>query len=632
MPGAASQHSIQAPLWQTSGMSAVPADLPLVAPRRISAPALRRALAAGAQRVASRREHLNKINVFPVPDGDTGSNLVFTLNAVLAGSLSQRADSAGSLLRAVAEDAIDGARGNSGAILAQFLCGASEMVGDARYLTPEHLAAAVQAGSQQARGAISQPREGTILSVIQVFADALQAPHADLASWFGQALNRAQRALADTPKQLAVLRQAGVVDAGAQGFVNLIEGIHGYICERRVQAETGELPDEGEVPAQLHWHEEADPARPWCSECLIAADPVDQVTLRAALAALGADSVVIAGGLRRVRLHAHVADPGALFELAAGFGSISARKAENMRAQHRAAQRGAVVAVVTDSASDMPAELLESLPLELVPVRVSFGDEDFLDRVSISNAEFHRRLRESEILPQTSQPPPGDFRRQFELSLSHAKHVLYVGLSRPLSGTLQSGETAAARCGEGLVGVIDSRQVSCGQALLAIAAAEAAAAGGSLAEIRQRVDELVPHTFLFAAARDIRHAVRGGRIPRWIEPLARLLGLTAIARIRDTGKLSVAGALFGRAQVPERFARYIARRAPQAPRWRVMVGHCGAPEDARRLLDTLCQQLPVGRHWLTETGPAIGAHAGPGTLVVGLQIDTDPDPAVGAMP
>lgn len=573
------------------------------------------------QQVISRREHLNKINVFPVPDGDTGSNLAFTVGSVLAGSLSQRTTSAGALLRAVAEDAIEGARGNSGAILAQFFCGASQTVGDAPLLTRETIVSAVEAGSRQARAALSQPREGTILSVIQAFAEALQAPHADFGHWFGSAVARARVALADTPRQLAVLRQAGVVDAGAQGFVDLIEGIHTYFLTRRVQVVPAQVAGESAESAALHWHEEADASRPWCSECLIAADAIDQAGLRAALDAFGADSVVVAGTAQRVRVHAHVADPGALFELVGRFGTLSARKAENMRAQHRAAQRAGEVVVVTDSASDLPADLLESLPLELVPVRVSFGEEDFLDRVSLSNAEFHRRLRQAGVLPRTSQPPPGDFRRQFELSLSHARHAVYVGLSRPLSGTLQSAETAAERCAPGRVSVLDSRQVSCAQALLAIAAAECAAQGGSVEAVCARVRALIPHTYLFAAARDISHAVRGGRIPRWVEPVARLLGLTAIARIRPDGTLGVAGALLGRRRVPPRFARYIARQLPPASGWRIMVGHCDAREDAALLLEVLREVLPASRCWITETGPAIGAHAGPGTLVVGLQAE-----------
>lgn len=601
-------------------MAAIPSDLPLPARPRISAPALRRALIAGMRRVIARREFLNRINVFPVPDGDTGSNLAFTLSSVLANSLSRRATSAGALLRAVADDAIDGARGNSGAILAQFLCGASEAVGDVRQLTVERIARAAQAGAQQARGALAQPREGTILSVIRAFAEALQAPRQDLVQWFGNAVAQAQRALADTPKQLAVLRQAGVVDAGAQGFVDLVEGIHAFIAERATAPAENDLGDTQEFAGE-HWHDDADASKPWCSECLIAADSVDRAALQAALARLGADSVVVAGGAQRVRVHAHVADPGALFELAGRFGAVSARKAEDMRAQHRAAQRRSTVTVVTDSASDLPPGIGDSLPLDVVPVRVSFGDEDFLDRVSINNAEFYRRLREGGVLPQTSQPPPGDFRRQFELLLSHAEHIVYVGLSRQLSGTLQSGEAAAERCGSGRVTVIDSVQASCGEALLAIAAAECAAEGGSVAEVRQRLANLAPLTFTFAAARDIQHAVRGGRIPKWTLPIARSLGLTAIAQMKPSGKLSVAGALFGQKRVPERFARYVERRLPKGRRWRVMVGHCDAAAEAELLLATLRQRLNVSRDWLVETGPAIGAHAGPGTLVIGVQAE-----------
>jgi DegV family protein with EDD domain len=579
-------------------------------------------LIAGMRRVVERREWLNRINVFPVPDGDTGSNLAFTLNAVLSGSLSRPAPGAGALLRAVADDAIDGARGNSGAILAQFLCGVSEAVGDAVTLNAERIARAARAGAEQARGALAQPREGTILSVIRAFAEALQAPRRDLLAWFGHAVDQARQALADTPRQLAVLRQAGVVDAGAQGFVDFVEGIQAFIARREIRPAAEALEHTQEFAAE-HWHEDADASRPWCSECLIRSVMVDRDALRRAAHAAGAASVVVAGTSERVRLHAHVADPGALFELAARFGAVSARKAEDMRAQFRATQRQGQLAIVTDSAADLPAGITEQLPIDVVPVRVSFGAEDFLDRVSLSNAEFYRRLRAGDVLPQTSQPPPGDFRRQFELLLSHAEHVVYVGLSRQLSGTLQSGEAAAERCGSSRVTVIDSVQASCGQALLVIAAAEIAQRGGGAADVHARLAELGPKTFTFAAARDISHAVRGGRIPNWALPVASRLGLTAIARMKPSGKLSVAGALLGQSRVPERFARYVERRLPRTAQWRIMVGHCDAPAEAEALLAALRQRLPISRDWLVETGPAIGAHAGPGTLVVAAQVETE---------
>jgi DegV family protein with EDD domain len=597
---------------------------------RITAAALRRALIAGMRRVISRRDLLNRINVFPVPDGDTGSNLAFTLSSVLSGSLSRRAGSPGALLRAVAEDAIDGARGNSGAILAQFLHGVSEVVADAKVLTPQTIAVAARAGAEQAHGALAEPREGTIISVIRAFAEALGtsvgSARGDLRQWFGSALRQAQQALADTPNQLAVLRQAGVVDAGAQGFVDLLEGIDDFISSGSggnlldLDGESAEAEFAGE-----HWHEEADATRPWCSECLLqpgaASDGSVRVALQAALASLGAGSVVVAGGQQRMRIHAHVDDPSRLFEVVSRFGEVSGRKAEDMRVQHRAANSRQAVGVITDSGADLPRELAERLGIHSVPVRVSFGDEDFLDKVSLSPAEFYRRLKSSSVLPLTSQPPPGDFRRQFEFLLSHHQSVVYVGISRALSGTLQSGETAATRADAARVGVVDSGNASCGQGLLAIAAAEAAMAGADAAAVRAVVERLRPLTLTFAATRDVSFAVRGGRIPAWTLPVANALRLTAVAQMQPSGKLGVRGALFGRGNVPRRLAAYVARRVDRDLRWRLLVGHCDCATDGEVLLAALQQQLRIRDAWLVEAGPAIGAHAGPGALVVSLQAE-----------
>jgi DegV family protein with EDD domain len=593
---------------------------PAAAPH-ITAPALRRALIAGMRRVVAHREALNKINVFPVPDGDTGSTLAFTLGTILAGSLSRPAHSAGELLRRVADDAIDGARGNSGAILAQFLQGVGEVAASERVLTATRLAEAARAGSDQAREALADPREGTILSVIRAFADALEAQVAggmrDLRVGLRAALERSRVALAETPRQLAVLRQAGVVDAGAQGFVDLLEGIQDFVDT----GHEGELTAT-EIPLEFagaHLHDEVDPSQCWCSECLISGEALDRDALRTAVGALGAGSVVIAGNAQRMRLHAHVAEPSVLFELAARFGRVSARKAEDMRAQRRSAIRAEGVAIVTDSGADIPRELCERLDIHMVPVRVSFGEEDFLDKVSISPAEFYRRLRTSTELPQTSQPPPGDFRRQFEFLLSHHPSLLYAGISRAVSGTLQSGESAAQRVDAARAAVVDTGHASCGQGLIVIAAAEAARAGADPVQLAALVQRLRPLTHTFAAARDIRHAVRGGRIPAWIRPIAEWLGVTPVARMRADGRLGVHGALWGKTDVPVRFADYVKRHLTRGRRWRVMVGHCGCPEDGAALLAALRERLECTDGWLVEAGPAIGAHAGPGTLVAALQ-------------
>lgn len=293
-------------------------------------------------------------------------------------------------------------------------------------------------------------------------------------------------------------------------------------------------------------------------------------------------------------------------------------KADDIVMQQRSAESPGKVAVVTDSASDLPPAIAERHGIHVVPVRVTLDGRDYLDRLGLSAGEFYRRMAASEKLPQTSQPPAGDFRRLFGHVLAYQPEGVYVGLSRPLSGTLQSGETAA-RTQPRPMRCVDSGHVSAGQSLLAWRAGEMADAGASAEAIAAGLGRLRPMTLTFAMARDIRHAARGGRIPRWAVPLVRWSGLTPVARVDAQGRLKVAGGLFARAGAPEAFARYIARRVPRGARWRLVVGHADAGPDGERLVAALRARLPVDEANLVEVGPAVGAHAGPGTVVVGLQ-------------
>ncbi len=594
----------------------------IAAPSPVTAAAFRRAMIAGARRVIAAREELNRINVFPVPDGDTGSNLASTLGSVLQGALSRRSRHIGELLVRMGNDAIDGARGNSGAIMAQFIVGVAEHARNAPVLDAATLAAAVRNGAQGARGALAQPVEGTILSVIDAFADAMDEAAREQAvdprGGFSSALQQARAALARTPAQMAALRRAGVVDAGARGFVDWLEGIADYLEGGPRALRLHVAPVAANEAPPPHVHEDIDPQRRWCTECLVTGEGIDRDALRAALEALGIDSLVVAGSASRVRVHGHAGSPQLLFDACAGFGHVDAMKADDMVLQQRSAESPGRVAVVTDSASDLPAAIAERHGIHVVPARVALDGRDYLDRLGLTAGEFYRRMAASDKLPQTSQPPAGDFRRVFEHVLAHQPAGVYVGLSRPLSGTLQSGEAAARTQARPLL-CVDSGHVSGGQALLAWRAGEMAEAGASADDIAAEVERLRPLTLTFAMARDIRHAARGGRIPRWAAPLVRWSGLTPIARIDAEGRLKVAGGLFARAGAPEAFARHIARRLPRATAWRLVVGHADALADGERLLAALRARLPVTEAHLVEVGPAVGAHAGAGALLAGLQ-------------
>lgn len=593
--------------------------------QRVSGYGMRRALIAGIHRVIAKRDEINKINVFPVPDGDTGTNLAFTLAAVLNGVKVAKLASAGEVLRRAAAEAIDGARGNSGAILAQFFQGVSEALGPSKRVTPEALARAAGLGSRLAREAMAEPREGTILSVIQAFAVSLKEQveqgARDFPKLFKQALDAAREALRRTPEQLAQLKQAGVVDAGALGFVDLLEGIEAFIKHGRSAVEP--LTDDhlsdagvdtapGEFQAEMHRY---------CCECVLSHEEIHRADLKTALLALPISSLVIAGTREKVRIHAHVDEPQTLFEVAERFGRLSAQKADDMRAQTKSAHSAREqVAIVADSAADIPPEELERLDIHLVPVRISIGGRDYLDRVSLSPKAFYREVRESPVPPRTSQPPPGDFRRMFEFLLSHHQRLVYVGLSRALSGTLQSGESAAGRTDAERARVFDSNSGTCGQGLLAIWAAEAALAGWTQPEILRGLDGMRQRTGYYALIRDVRYGVRGGRAPKFALPLTRLLRLTPIAHGKANGRVGILSGLWGKRALPERYARKIIRKLDPQKTWRVLIGHCDAEADGDIVKRCFQESgLKLDRLWLMDAGAGIGAHAGPGSVVIGVQ-------------
>jgi uncharacterized protein len=591
---------------------------------RLDGAELGRALRAGIHRLALQQEHLDRINVFPVPDGDTGTNLVLTMGAVLAVLKRSTPTHAGRLLTAVADAALDGARGNSGAILAQFFLGVGDRAGHLPELSPADFADAVRGGASYAREALSEPREGTILTVLQDVASELgkhaEAGLADFRTLVRRGLVRGQRSLEHTREQLDVLTRANVVDAGAAGFVILLEGVCDYL-------DTGRLDESDVVLGTLHDEPdaaggEANLAHRWCTECMVSGAAIDLRHLRERLAAIGS-SLVVAGTQRKARVHLHAGDPREVFRIAAGFGVVSGEKADDMQRQQEAALHAAhrQVAVVTDSAADIPEEELERLDIHVVPVRLHFGERSYLDKVSLTAEEFYRLLATSPVHPKTSQPPAGDFRRVFEFLGSHYAHVISINVSGRVSGTRQTAESAAGRlAARERVTVIDSANAAAGQGLLAIHAAECAKAGLGADAVATSVLAIRARTRTFGCLATLDYGVRGGRVPAIARTVANLLHLSPLLASFPDGRIGIAGVLLGRANLTGKFARFVARRVDPRLCYRAIVSHADAPAEGQRLLELLRRDCPnIGPAWLIPLGTAIGVHAGPGTLVVGLQ-------------
>lgn len=594
---------------------------------------LANALRAGIYRLFERTDHINKINVFPVPDGDTGTNMSMTLSAVLAAIDRSPEPHAGTLLVKAADAALDGARGNSGAILAQFLLGLGDGAGHLARLGRSEFVAAVTKGAGYARDALSQPREGTILTVLREFAQASEATlgqSRNFGELFATALIRVRTSLEATRSQLDELRLANVVDAGALGFVEVLEGMRRFL-------ETGEV---GPVVAPLHAGDETmadaghiatDQDLRFCTECLVTAGTgreLDLRQMREDFAAKGA-SLVISGNKNKARIHIHTDTPELVFRLAADYGLVSGQKADDMQLQQSAAhhRRTQTIAIVADSGADIPDRFVEQLGIMVVPLRIHFGGSSYLDKVSITPDEFYREIVVNPQHPKTSQPPPGDFRRMFEFLASHYDGVVSINLTARHSGTWDAATKAADRVSpEGKpIRTIDCRNASVGQGLITIAAAEKAAAGGDIESVVKAAQEASDNTRTFALLKDIKFAVRGGRIPAIVGTIAKWLRLNVILHTHPDGRIAAGGGLIGKMKLRQRFAKHVAKQVGTIAAnesLRILVGHGAQPDEAQLFKDDLLRLIdPTRIEWLdiTEMSPAVGVHGGPGTLIVAIQ-------------
>ncbi len=308
-------------------------DAPAMGPPRISARDLRAALAISASWLERNADAINALNVFPVPDGDTGLNMSLTLRAAVDEAESCQEGAVAAVLHAVGHGALMGARGNSGVILAQLLRGMGRPVTDETDIDGPLFAAMLAAGSEAAYQAVGEPVEGTILTVARAAADAASAM-AQRTAGFTEVLDAAHAAarvaVDRTPEQLVVLAEAGVVDAGGEGFRVFLEGLLLHLRGESIEDRAPRITRHADLPAMQHGADNYG----YCTEVLFRPEAAEVKELRERVATLGS-SVLVVGDGDLVKIHVHTLRPGAALELATELGEIVRVKVDNMRLQYR---------------------------------------------------------------------------------------------------------------------------------------------------------------------------------------------------------------------------------------------------------------------------------------------------------
>ncbi|MEZ0335443.1 MAG: DegV family protein [Gemmatimonadales bacterium] len=593
----------------------------------VDGPRLARSVFAAADWVAAGRDEINRINVFPVPDGDTGTNFSLTLRAV-ADALRALGDAPlPETARTMSRAAVLGARANSGMMLAHFLLGFADSLGDRAHATTLDIAAAVRTGSDRLYASLDDPREGTILTVAREAAAAAERSareSSDVGDFMRRLLEEGEAALARTPELMAVLKEAGVVDAGGKGFVRMIEGVVRYIEGDPI------LPMSAEdaaalavVPAALV-EVAAERDFQFCTEVLVRGEhlpPANEV--RSAMHTFGG-SVVVAVASDILKIHVHTDTPEAVFSYATRWGQVETTKADDMRAQHRrlAHPERRAVAIVTDTSADLSDAVLDRHQIALVPLQVVFGDATFRDRLELKPEEFYRRLRAARDLPTTSQPAPAEFVRVLRDARAEADEVVAVLLAGALSGTYASAQAAVRAAGISGVHVVDSRSASLGEGMLALRGAELAEAGWGGREIAQELERVRGQSGMLLTVDTYDNLLRSGRVSRGKAWIAGMLDVKPILSLDPAGRVVPVDRVRGRDNLVPRVLSLLEKRLTPRPRMlRFGVAHTEAPEMAERVRTALVAAYRPRDCFVTLATGVLGTHVGPGAWAIFYQVE-----------
>lgn len=560
---------------------------------------------------------INTINVFPVADGDTGSNISHTLKSILSNT--DGSGSVSDISNNFARTALIGARGNSGMIIAQFFHGFSLIANEFEELTLKTLVAATREAVAAAYRAVETPMEGTILTVMRSWADQLsrfEGSDIPISIQLRRALRAARKAEKETTNQMELLRRAGVVDAGAKAFVSILEGVDQYLLNpARVFSETNLLVHAASSTSEpAHAHENS--RYRYCTEALLRIPQGRQQQVRDAVTDLG-DSLVLGSYQDQMRVHLHTDEPALMFERLGLLSHIEEQKVDDMFMQQLAVtNRNSDTVIVTDSSADIPQQVVDELRIYRIPQIIQIGESSYFDRITISSPLLLNILDSNAQKVSSSMPSIGEIQRHFEFLAQHYKHIVVLSVSSKLSGTYNAYQLAAkALQDKGAdISIIDTKLNASAQGLVAQEAARSVARGVKGEALSQSIRETAERTTIMVSVQSLKMMVGGGRIPKKLGSLLLKLNLKPVVGLSKEGGGAILGLRLSRtgsiAALVGRFMKVYRKQGIQA----YGLSYIGDASLATSVAQIVEQKTGMKPLFVEQASPVIALHAGKGSI------------------
>ena len=477
-------------------------------------------------------------------DGDTGNNLASAMRAIIEHS--RVTVSIKETLESIADACLQGARGNSGVIFAQYLNGVSEEIINDDKVTIENFADAHMKSVEYAYCAVNKPVEGTMLTVMKDWACSMfdfKGKARDFTELLSHSYRKLEESLKNTRNQLSVLRKAGVVDSGAKGFSLFVKGIMDFIINDK-ETEIKSIMEEKIEGIEKDSHENT--KYRYCVEVLLSEGTKNHEELTSSLNQIG-DSLVVAGNRRMTRIHIHTDKPAAVFAVAGKHSDILEKKVDDMKKQAELiSNKKYSIGLVTDSIADLPQEVIDEYQIHVVNLSILIGDTEYYAKLTIENDTLIKLYRESEDFPTSSQPSLSSVQRTLDNIKDKYDSIIVITVASKLSGTHSVFEKSAGQlASEGhRISVVDSKQNSGSEGLIVLMAARMIENGFQHDEIVEKITAMREHSKILVSVKDLETMIKGGRLGTTTGRIAERLNLKPIVTLDKAGKGTIGGIAF----------------------------------------------------------------------------------------
>lgn len=569
----------------------------------------------GAVEVIKNKDQLNKINVFPVADGDTGNNLAMTLNSVL--DYAETKESFYETAKSMAEASLYGARGNSGVIFAQYMSGiASASVGKITISLKEFVEAIVEA-CNSIYETLSDPVEGTMITVMREWSYYLSkycSKFEHFGDLFLNSIDSAKKSLANTTNQLEILKQNNVVDSGARGFVYYLEGIIKFIKGDIILENKKINIPITQIATTLDSHKETNFR--YCTECILKGN-IKKESIKETLKSLG-DSIIIAGDENLKHIHIHTNEVKIVFKKLTNLGIINRPKVEDMKLQKKLKNKKGKIALLTDSIGDIPKELLSKYDIHLIPVNIFVGENHYLDKVTINPKDFYNIMNTSKEYPNSSQPNDIQVKQKLDFLKENYETTIALMVSSKLSGTYQSVYKYSQELKNinYRMEIIDSKLNSAAQGLLVTKTAEKIHAGTGIDEILKEIKELIPRTEIYVALNTFKNALKSGRVPKIIGEFGVMFGLKPIISIDRDGKGTAFSIAFSKKRLMNKIKDITNRKNNEKSIQEYAIVYSKNEDNAKSLSKNIEKILGKPPKYICEVSSVTALHVGEGAVAI----------------